>query len=84
MGISASTTRYLTRNYWPDNNETTLYIPENELTLEELCEYAKDYFGDRYDLKKINISFEKIHTSCIDYDLYDPDDWTDFTVINLT
>lgn len=84
MAITVEPGIYHRRNYWPENDENTLYITENELTLEELCVYAKDYFGERYDIRKITISFEKIHTSCIDYDLYDPADWTDFTIISLT
>lgn len=83
VGITTEPRPYRRRYYWPDNDENTLFIAENELTLEELCERAKDYFGDRYD-EKIIITFEKIHTSCIDYDLYDPADWTDFTIIRLT
>jgi len=84
MSITKEPGPYLRRNYWPDNDENTLYIAENEMSLDELIEHAKEYFADRYDSEKILISFGNIHTRCIDYDLYDPADWTDFTIISLT
>jgi hypothetical protein len=84
VGITREDGPYQRINYWPDNDENTLYIADNENSLDELISIAKMYFGDRYDPSKILISFQNIHTKCITYDLYDPDDWTDFTIISLT
>ena len=74
---------YHIRDYWPDNDDNTCYIPESEMKLTDILERAKDYFGDRYDEQLINISFENIHVRCLDYDLHDPFDWQDFIIIEL-
>jgi hypothetical protein len=74
---------YRIRDYWPDNDKNTLYIPENGMKLTDILEHAEEHFGDRYDPAKINIEFKNIHVRCLDYDLYDPFDWEEFTIITL-
>lgn len=84
MGYSTPDPRYPSAvNYWPDNDDNTFYIAADEIEFKELQDRAKEYFGSRFDEDKISIGFEKIHTSCIHYDLYDPGDWTDFIIVTL-
>ncbi len=70
------------KNYWPDNTETTLYL-HGEYTFNDILERAKEHFGEKFDLKKINIRSEHIHVFCLTYDLYDPSDYVNFIVIEL-
>lgn len=79
---------YSTRNgglitdYWPDDDENTIYISEASYpTLDEIISKAREKWGQEVDFTNIVIRGEKIHTSCITYDLYDPSDYTNFVVI---
>lgn len=66
-------------NFWPDDTETTMYLAY-ETNLAEIFEIAKRKWPEA-TLESLEISAEKIHTSCIYYDLYDGGDWTNFLVI---
>jgi hypothetical protein len=73
-------------DFWPDNTDDTLYINasyggESFLSLQD---QAECHFGDRYDVEKIGIEVENIHTYSIYYDLYDSSDHTLFYVLTLT
>lgn len=70
------------KDYWPDNDENTLYL-SGSCTLSDVLNAAKEHFGDRYDEDFITIEAEHIHTSCLTYDLYDPSDFTDFIIVSL-
>ena len=69
------------RNFWPQNNENTLYIEGDCLSLGEIAKMAKEKWPNT-DLSDLRVSAEHIHTHCLGYDLYDPADWTDFIVIS--
>jgi fumarate reductase subunit C len=80
MGYS---TRFGTEitDFWPDDDDTTLYLASGWLTLAELIQHAKGHFGEAVQMEDIEVSSEKIHTHCIYYDLYDAGDYTDFIVL---
>lgn len=72
------------RDYTPQNDENTLYIPSGyNLNLSELLEMATDHFPG-VELSDLTIESEKIHTRCITYDLYDSGDWDDYIIIRRT
>jgi hypothetical protein len=68
-------------DFWPDDDETTLYLSSGQLTMADLIQHAKEHFGDDVKIEDIEVSAEKIHTHCIYYDLYDASDYTDFVVL---
>lgn len=81
---------YSTRNgglitdYWPDDCAKCFYITsDSNPSLAEILDRAKEKWGDDIDLGRIRIGAEKIHTSCLTYDLYDPSDYTEFVVVTL-
>lgn len=80
MGFSKGTGSIV--NFWPDNTDTTLYLAR-DYDFDELIVMIKHHFGQDCDMSKIKIGSEHIHTNCIYYDSYDPNDWTDFIVITL-
>lgn len=68
------------KDYWPDDTDTILYISDENIEFNDLCERIKEKFGlSSFD--NIMISSERIHTSCLTYDLYDPMDYTNFIVV---
>lgn len=69
-------------DFWPDNDENTLYLT-GDLSLLDLCQKAWEYFGDRYNVYKVEVTAERIHTHCLGYYAYDPSDYTDFLVLTL-
>lgn len=70
------------RDFWPDDDADNLYITGSPL-LDEIVERARAHFGERFDLNRIIIEPEHIHTSCLTYDQYDGSDWTNFIHISL-
>lgn len=66
-------------NYWPDNDENTLYLG-GSMTFSEIMEQIRTHFGE-CDLSNFTAEGERIHTRCIYFDLHDPSDWDDFLVI---
>lgn len=79
MGYTKRTGTQIT-DFWPDDDENTLYIPAGCQTLTELLELAsKKWPGVSFDM--LAISSEYIHTYCIYYDLYDPSDYTNFILL---
>ena len=68
-------------DFWPDDDENTLYLSTGFLTMADLLEHAKDQFGEDVKPENIEVSAEKIHTHCIYYDLYDAGDYTNFIVL---
>lgn len=84
MGITTrSYLGHTIRDFWPDNTDNKFYIPENDLSLDDLVSQAKDYFRDRYNPEQIRISFDNIHVRCLDYDVHDTSDWQEFFIITL-
>ncbi len=73
------------RTFWPDNTPDTLYIDASygALSLAEIIEKAKEYFGQDIDFSKLSITGDHIKTDCLGYDEYDPSDYTDFIRIEL-
>ena len=71
------------KDYWPDDDESTIYRASCSDTLQEIMDMAKEKWPEA-SLEDIEISSEKIHTSCLTYDCYDPSDYTDFIVIKNT
>jgi hypothetical protein len=71
------------RDFWPDNDDRAFYGCYQNSPITELIEQAKSYFGDQFDMEKVIISSEYIHTDCINYDLYSPGDYTNFIVLRL-
>lgn len=74
------TTRGSITDFWPDDTEDKKYLVSDVINLESLYEKIKEWWPNTH-LSNISISSEKIHTSCIYYDLYDPSDYTDFIII---
>lgn len=70
------------RDYCPDNNESSFYVYEGTY-LSSIIEMAKEKWGEDVDLDYLHIEPEYIHTEAIDYDLYDPADWSNFLKISL-
>ena len=84
MGYSYRNNGQIT-DYWPDNNENTLYIEDLGLeTIGTILDRAREHFGEGVDLRDLNIQASQIHTSCLTYDQYDPSDYTNFIVIGRT
>jgi hypothetical protein len=69
-------------NFWPDNTDNEIYIASGCDSLEDLMQIAKDKWPTA-SMADINITSEKIHTSCITYDQYDGGDYTEFLVLTL-
>ena len=69
-------------NFWPDNTDYEVYVAGG-ISLPEIIELVNDKWPDA-DFDSISISSENIHTSCLTYDLLDPSDYTNFTVITRT
>ena len=79
MGYSANR-----NSFWPDDDENTIYLDLNGtrwLTLSDIIEVAKNKWGDSVDFDSVRFNSENIHTDCLGYDLHDPSDYTNFTVI---
>jgi hypothetical protein len=71
-------------SFTPDNTENELFIPcHGPVDMSELIEEAKTYFGKRFVLSNMRIEPRHIHTDCIGYPSYDPDDYTDYLVITI-
>ena len=68
------------KDFWPDDDENTMYRLSGNDSLQEIIELAQEKWPGS-SLEDIIISAEKIHTSCLTYDLYDPSDYTDFVII---
>ena len=68
------------KDFWPDDDENTMYRLSGNDSLQEIIELAQEKWPG-ISLQDITISAEKIHTSCLTYDLYDPSDYTDFVII---
>jgi len=69
------------QDFWPDDTETQIYIVASwDNSLADLLELAQEKWpGATAD--SVSVSAEKIHTSCLTYDLYDSSDYTDFVVL---
>lgn len=70
----------MSQDLWPQNDENTLYIESDFYDLEEIINQAKEKWPN-VNISNLEVSAEHIHTSCLNYDLYDPSDWTNFIVI---
>ena len=69
------------KTFWPDDDDTTLYLASGWLTLADLLQHAKDHFGEDVKMEDIEVSAENIHTDCLTYDLHDASDYTNFIVL---
>lgn len=73
-------------DFWPDDTETEIYL-EGTHSLSDLMEKAKAKWSSLtlrdIDLSDIEISSEYIHTHCLGHDCFDPNDYTNFIVIQL-
>lgn len=68
--------------YTPQNTDNTLFIENyGELNISHMITLAMRHFGDDFNFEDFSIRGEKIHTRCINYDLYDPLDWDDYIII---
>lgn len=76
------TTQGSIENYWPDDDDNTVYIPgdSGDISLESIILIIRDKWPNtKFD--GITISSENIHTTCLTYDLYDSSDYTQFVII---
>lgn len=87
MGYSTREHRFGTiRSYWPDDDEDTIYIAADAgcgsmgERLADIIETVKNKWPD-VSLEDVHIASENIHTDCLNYDLYDAGDYTNFIVI---
>lgn len=69
------------KTYWPDDTEDTMYLTSNsQHSLAAIINVCKEKWPDT-DFNDLLFESEKIHTDCLDYDLYDSSDYTDFIII---
>lgn len=68
------------KDYWPDDDESTIYLSSSCDSLQDLIELAQNKWPG-INLSEIEITAEKIHTHCLTYDLYDPGDYTEFIIL---
>lgn len=69
------------KTYWPDDTEDTMYLTSNsQHSLAAIINICKEKWPDT-DFNDLLFESEKIHTDCLDYDLYDSSDYTDFIII---
>lgn len=69
------------KDYWPDDDENTLHLQAtSNHSLQDIMDRIKEKWGD-VPFDSITITGEKIHTSCLTYDCYDPSDYTDFIIL---
>ena len=80
-GTRMSQSGHCINTFEPDNDANTLYLRSDIYSLEEMIEKAKEHFGAEVLLSDLTIAGENIHTDCLDYDLYDPSDYTVYIVI---
>lgn len=66
-------------HFWPDDTDDTIYSGD-AVSLTDILRVANEKWSG-CKLEDINISAEYIHTSCLYYDRYDPNDYTRFVVI---
>lgn len=67
----------------PDDTDTEFYIPTRytKVSLTDILEKAKEKWPD-ITFEELNIEAEYIHTDCVGYDLYDPQDYTEYLCIS--
>lgn len=70
------------QDFWPDNTPTKMYFSGSS-NLSCVLNDAKDHFGENFNLAKISISSEHIHTYARTFDLFDIADWTTFIVLEI-
>jgi hypothetical protein len=69
------------KTFWPDDDEDTMYLTSSsQHSLSAIINMCKEKWPDT-DFNDLVFESEKIQTDCLDYDLYDPGDHTDFIVI---
>jgi hypothetical protein len=70
------------RRYWPDDDLNTIWISSHQqISLAQIQQLAQEKWPD-CDANDIIFQAEQVHTSCLDYDLHDPGDWTCFITIH--
>lgn len=71
------------QNFWPDNDENTLYIEAHYrgIEFEQIIESIKAHFGENSKLEDFTIEAEHVHTECLGYDSYCSGDHTNFLCI---
>ena len=73
------------QTWTPKDDSTKLYIASfSSLSLNDLIDVIQSHFGADISFDNVSISSEYVHTRCINYDLYDPNDYDDYIVIELT
>lgn len=68
------------KDFWPDDDDNTMYISSGCDSLQDLINLAQDKWPGTL-MEDIEITSEKIHTSCLTYDLYNSSDYTDFIIL---
>lgn len=68
------------KDFWPDDDENTIYRVSGSDSLQDLLTLAQEKWPG-VSLEDIQITSEKIHTSCLTYDLYDSSDYTEFVIL---
>ena len=80
MGYSADG-----NTFWPDDDENTIYLENSRwITLFDIIYIVRSKWPELSDLDSldsISINAENIHTDCLEYDLHDPSDYTNFIVL---
>lgn len=71
------------RNDFPEDTDTEIWIQSNSLSLQELFEHAKEKWPQA-ELGDIQIDAIHHHQYCVTYDLHDPSDYVDYTVLTYT
>lgn len=69
------------KTFWPDDTDDEMYLTgSSQHSLAAIIEMCREKWPDT-DFNDLLFESESIHTDCLDYNRYDPMDYTDFIVI---
>jgi hypothetical protein len=63
--------------FWPDDTADTMYVAACGMSLEDILARAQEKWPG-IQASELTVTAEHIQTDCLDYDEYDPMDYTNF------
>ena len=70
------------RTFTPDDDDNTIYIPNHtNINWNEIRDLINEKWGSDVDRNKLRFSAEYIQTDCLDHDVCDSNDYTNYFVI---
>jgi hypothetical protein len=70
----------MSKEVFPQDTETTIYIDDLFLSIQDLIDICHKKWG-KLNLSDLEIEHRKIQFTCFGYDQYDPADYMDYFVI---